>query len=129
MKTRFIGGLLGLLCAAHCLLVPMLFALVPGLQLALHQFGSTQHQLAQVLLWSLALEPWLVGLALLSTGVSLLSEGGYASWWAWSIAVCLMLVALFSRASLPIHGLLLLCGSLLLWTAPMLRRRAKSQAS
>jgi hypothetical protein len=124
MRSRSLGALLGALCAVHCLAVPLLFALAPGLQLALHQFGSTSHRVAQALLWSLALEPWLVGLALLSTGYFLWRRGPGPGWWIWALALGLMLTALSLRTSLLLHCLLLLGGSALLWWAPIQQPRS-----
>lgn len=115
---RAIGGVLGLLCALHCLAVPLFLALAPGMQLALHQFGSTRHALAQALLWSLAAEPWLVGLALLSTALTLLRSGHRRGWLAWILAALLMLTAVCWSSTLAVHVTLLLAGSALLWLAP-----------
>lgn len=58
------GMALGLACAAHCLLVPVLFALLPGLLLALHSFKDPLRPLAIGLLHLQALEVWLAAAAI-----------------------------------------------------------------
>lgn len=121
--TRILGGLIGIACAVHCVAVPLFLALAPGMQLALHQFGSTRHALAQGLLWSLAAEPWLIAGALLSTAIVLLRAGRGSGWWAWLLAALIMLLANRWSTSLLMHAGLLLGGSALLLLAPHWHRR------
>ncbi|MBX3724449.1 MAG: MerC family mercury resistance protein [Xanthomonadales bacterium] len=59
-----VGMLLALGCALHCLMVPVMFALLPGLVLALHSFQDPLRPLAIGLLRLQALEGWLVAVAL-----------------------------------------------------------------
>lgn len=71
-----LGMALALTCAAHCLLVPALFALLPGLLLALHSFQEPLRPLAIGLLRLQALEAWLAGAAI---GWAALALG--LGWW------------------------------------------------
>lgn len=66
-----VGMLLAVGCALHCLLVPLMFALLPGLVLALHSFQDPLRPLAIGLLRLQALELWLVVVALAWAGVAL----------------------------------------------------------
>lgn len=66
-----IGMLLAMGCALHCLLVPVLFAVLPGLALALHSFHDPLRPLAIGLLRLQALETWLVVAALSWAGAAL----------------------------------------------------------
>jgi hypothetical protein len=47
-----LGAGVSIACAVHCAALPLVFGLLPGLQLALRSWDSQWHGLAQWLLWS-----------------------------------------------------------------------------
>ena len=47
-----LGAGVSIACAIHCATLPLVFGLLPGLQLALRSWDSEWHGLAQWLLWS-----------------------------------------------------------------------------
>ena len=62
------------LCAVHCALVPLAFALLPSLTLALLSLRDPRHELALSLLWLARFEAWTIAVAAaLAIGASLLA--------------------------------------------------------
>ncbi len=71
-RTRVdrVGVIVSVSCALHCLAIPIAFATIPSLTLALYAWGHPAHRFATALLFAMRYE-WLLALA--ASSVALLS--------------------------------------------------------
>lgn len=125
------GAWLSLACAAHCLALPLLLALVPATLMALRSFQHPGHGAVTLLL---AMSRWESLFALLAASVALLSTG--AGWRrhrrSWPLCNALGGSTLLLSASLYLplkesllwHGAASACGGVMLATAHLRNRRA-----
>lgn len=113
-----LSSLTATICALHCALVPILFALVPALRLALHSFNADYRDLAMWLLWSMRFERTLiVVVSVLTVLTLLLHRAGLTAWLLRTTGIALMLTAAFLLPAQNAieHAALLALGSALLW--------------
>lgn len=113
-----IASLTATVCALHCALVPILFALVPTLRLALHSFNHDYRDLAIWLLWSMRFERTLIlFVALLTVLTLVLHRAGLKAWLLRGAGIALMLYAAFVLPAQNAieHAALLALGSAFLW--------------
>jgi hypothetical protein len=113
-----LSSLTATICALHCALVPVLFALVPALRLALHSFNADYRDLAIWLLWSMRFERTLIVVVSVLTVLTLvLHRAGPKAWLLRTTGIALMLSAAFllPAQSAIEHAALLALGSALLW--------------
>lgn len=130
------AALFASLCAVHCAAVPLIFALMPSMRLALFRFGTPEHQFAQ---WLLSSQRFDAALVLCAVVVAALSIS--LGWirhrrlrpviWA-TFGALLMLAGSFgplASSSLG-HALLVVCGGLMLTRAHLLNTaRPRQQRS
>jgi hypothetical protein len=113
-----VGAGTSLLCAVHCAAVPLVMAFIPALTLALYQFGSPLHGVAQWLLLSHSFERAFAAIALSLCAVSLwvgVRRHGQWRWFApwWLALVLFALGTLTPLALIPFwHGVLLAGGGI-----------------
>ena len=104
-------------CAVHCAAVPLAFAVLPSLQLALLSLRDPQHGLAMSLLALSRFEAWTVGLAVvLALGTSVVAwrrRRGTLGLVA-TVAGGALLVAALSTASPARHAIFAVAGALAL---------------
>jgi len=81
-----LGAGVSLACALHCAALPLVFGLLPGLQLALLSWDHQWQGLAQWLLWSHEAEGFVVGTVLVFAGI-VLSRGFMKHRDRWPIAI------------------------------------------
>jgi hypothetical protein len=113
-----LSSLTATICALHCALVPVLFALVPALRLALHSFNADYRDLAMWLLWSMRFERTLIVVVSVLTVLTLvLHRAGLTAWLLRTTGIALMLTAAFLLPAQNAieHAALLALGSALLW--------------
>lgn len=113
-----LSSLTATICALHCALVPVLFALVPALRLALHSFNADYRDLAMWLLWSMRFERALIVIVSVLTVLTLLlHRAGLTAWLLRTAGIGLMLTAAFVLPAQNAieHAALLALGSALLW--------------
>lgn len=67
-----LGAGVSIACAVHCAALPLVFGLLPGVQLALRSWDSQWHGLAQWLLWSHEAERLVVSAVIVFAAVVLL---------------------------------------------------------
>jgi hypothetical protein len=125
---------LSALCAVHCLSIPVLFALLPSLHLALHSFNAPLRALAINLLYLQSYDRWLVVLALMVAAVSLAfgwrrHRSGVPLAWMLAAAAAFATGLLLSRSQVGWHLPILLLGSSLLITAHVWNLRLLRVAS
>lgn len=121
-----LASLTATICALHCALVPVLFALVPALRLALHSFNADYRDLAIWLLWSMRFERTLIVIVSLLTVITLvLHRAGLTAWLLRGTGIGLMLGAAFLLPAQNAieHAVLLAMGSALLWVPAHRRHR------
>ena len=128
LLDRF-GALAAMICALHCALVPLALAAIPALTLALYQFNSPLHDVAQWMLLSHSFERIFAALSLSLCAMSLLigwrRHGQLWAFLPWSLALILLgLGTLTSLAFVPIwHALFLVSGGTAVGVAHLLNLR------
>lgn len=129
-KIDLAAAWLSLTCALHCMLLPLILALLPGAILGLRSF---QHPWHGALTWLLRLSRWEWAIALAAASLCLASVG--LAWHRHRQPFPLILAIAGSgsllvasiepqiREVLVLHGLLSACGGALMATAHLLNRR------
>jgi len=121
------GAWLSALCALHCVLVPILFALLPALKLALYSVRDPNHGVAMALLWSMRYERALVLSGLLLCGLGILLQGAPSARvvWLYSVAAGASVAALsIGQGSLIGHFCLSAFAAIALLLATRIQSRA-----
>lgn len=124
-----LGASVSLACAVHCALLPLVFGLLPGLQLVLMSVDPHWQGLAQWLLWSHEAERFVVAAVLAFAAVVLgrgyLQHRGRAPLLVAALAAVAMAVGAFGHwhSRDLLHVLLQVCGGLGIASAHVLNWR------
>lgn len=129
-----LGAGVSLACAVHCAAVPLIFGLVPSLQLALRSWDSEWHGLAQWLLWTHDAERVFVSIVVLFASTVLvrgfLRHRSRKPLIVAAFAALSMLGGAFGHwhSDDLLHVLLQVCGGLGIATAHILNLRSLSRS-
>lgn len=123
-----LGLALSSACAVHCAALPIAFALLPSLQLALLSLRDPQHRLAMSLLALSRFEAWTVAAAVsLSLGTSLAAWHRHREWTGLAAAVCgsALLVGALATSSPGLHTMFAIIGAIALCVSHWANLRAR----
>ena len=125
-----LGAGVSLACALHCAALPLVFGLLPGLQMALLSWDSQWQGLAQWLLWSHEAERFVVGTVLIFATL-VLTRGFVRHRNRWPIAIASLAGAMMAAGAFGhwhdqdlLHVSLQVAGGLGVATAHILNLRA-----